>query len=246
MSYKRLIGVMIPTRNRVPLLKECLDSLNQKTSDTTLVELLLKVDDDDAETIRFINSYVSTLPLKVVISPRKKGYGSLHEHYDSLAKISEAEFLMVFNDDIEMVTQGWEQQFLPYSGTSYILAVHNERVRHGVRSPIFENYNGNPCIPHDLYTNLGTLSHHPMLDDWWVLVTRAIREQNFELERWLDVTLWFKRPDGVETDLAADSTFLEGRQHINWSHRKSPELHEYINNLIAYMNRSPHKFLLQK
>lgn len=237
---------MIPTRNRVSLLKECLDSLNKATSDPSLVELLVKADDDDIETIRFLNSYTSILPLKIAISPRKNGYGSLHEHYDSLAKISEAEFLMVFNDDIEMITQGWEQHFLPYSGTNFILAVRNERVKNGVRSPIFENYNGNPSIPHDLYKSLGTLSHHPMLDDWWVLVTRAIREQNFELERWLDVMLWFKRPDGVETDLSADTTFLEGRQHINWKHRGSPELNDFINNLVTHMNRYPHKFIPQR
>ncbi len=237
---------MIPTRNRVTLLKECLDSLDKTTSDPSLVELLVKADDDDSETLRFLDSYTSTLPVKIVVSPRKNGYGSLHEHYDSLAKISEAEFLMVFNDDIEMTTQGWEQRFLPYSGTNFILAVRNERVRNGLRSPIFENYNGNPCIPHDLYKSLGTLSHHPMLDDWWVLVTRAIREQHFELERWLDVMLWFKRPDGVETDLSADTTFLEGRQHINWKHRGSPELNDFINNLITHMNRYPHKFIPER
>lgn len=246
MSYKRLLGVMIPTRNRVSLLKECLDSLNKTTSDASLVELLVKADDDDPETLQFLKSYTSILPLHIVVSPRKNGYGSLHEHYDSLAKISEAEFLMVFNDDIEMITQGWEQHFLPYSGTNFILAVRNERVKNGVRSPIFENYNGNPSIPHDLYKSLGTLSHHPMLDDWWVLVTRAIREQNFELERWLDVTLWFKRPDGIETDLSADTTFLEGRQHINWKHRGSSELNDFINNLITHMNRYPHKFIPQR
>ena len=227
------------------LLKECLDSLNQKTSDPELVELLLKIDDDDPETSEFISRYTSTIPLKVVVSPRKNGYGSLHEHYDSLANISESEFLMVFNDDIEMVTSGWEQRFLPYSGTNYILAVRNERIRNGERSPIFENYNGNPSIPFDLYKNLGTLSHHPMLDDWWSLVTKAIREQNFELEQWLDVTLWFKRPDGVETDFAADTTFLEGRQHINWKHWGSSALHDYINSLIAYMNRYPSRFIPQ-
>lgn len=243
MNYKRLVGVMIPTRNRVPLLKECLDSLNRETSDPALVELLVKADDDDTDTIRFLESYASNVAIKIVTSPRKNGYGSLHEHYDSLAQVSEAEFLMVFNDDVEMITPAWEQKLKPYSGLNFILAVHNERIRNGIRSPIFENYNGNPIIPRDLYTTLGTLSHHPMLDDWWVLVARAIREQNFEIERWLDITLLFKRPDGVETDLQADTTFLEGRQHINWKHRNSNELKDYINNLIAYMNRCPHKFI---
>jgi len=233
---------MIPTRKRVHLLKECLDSLNKKTNNKLLVEILLKIDTDDQETIDFTNSYQSEIIIKKVISDRKNGYGSLNEYYDSLAQISEAEFLMVFNDDIEMTTNAWEGQFIPFSGTNYVIAVKNERIKNGIKSSIFDNYNGNPSIPHDFYKALGTLSCHPMLDDWWVHITRKIREQNFELEKWVDVTLWFKRPDGVETDYQADSTFIEGRQHINWNHHNSPELADYINNLILYINNNPSKF----
>jgi len=242
-KYNKLIGVMIPTRKRVQLLKECLDSLNDKTKNKSLVELLIKIDTDDQETIDFVLSYQSELPIKTIISDRKNGYGSLNEYYDSLAQVSEAEFLMIFNDDIEMTTEGWEEKFIPYSGTNYIIAVKNERIRNGIKSPIFDDYNGNPSIPYDFYKALGTLSHHPMLDDWWVHVTRRIREQNFELEKWIDVTLWFKRPDGVETDYQADSTFTEGRQHINWNHHNSPELLNYINGVIDYINTHPDKFI---
>ena len=43
MRYKKLVSVLIPTRKRVKLLKECLDSLNTKTQDKSLVEILLKI-----------------------------------------------------------------------------------------------------------------------------------------------------------------------------------------------------------
>jgi hypothetical protein len=244
MTYSKLIGVMIPTRKRVQLLKECLDSLNIKTKNKSLVEILLKIDTDDQETIDFISLYQSEISIKNVISDRRNGYGSLNEYYDSLAKISDAEFLMVFNDDIEMITENWEEQFIPFSGTNYIIAVKNERIKNGIKSSIFDRYNGNPSIPHDIYKALGTLSCHPMLDDWWVHITRNIREQNFELEKWIDVTLWFKRPDGVETDYQADSTFIEGRQHINWKHHGSLELVDYTNNIIQYINENSNKFPL--
>ena len=57
MRYKKLVSVLIPTRKRVKLLKECLDSLNTKTQDKSLVEILLKIDTDDQETIDFIQQY---------------------------------------------------------------------------------------------------------------------------------------------------------------------------------------------
>lgn len=229
---------MIPTRKRVKFLKECLDSFNAKTTDKSLVELLVKVDKDDRETLDFISGYQSEIEINYILTPRESGYGSLHKFYNSLAQISDSEFLTVFNDDIEMITEGWEQKFIPYSGKNFVLAVKNIKIKDGVTEPIFENYNGNPSIPADFYHKLGSLSEHPMLDDWWVHVTNNIPD----LIKWIDVIVWFKRPDGEYTDFPADSTFLEGRQHINWSHHGSPSLLNYIDNIRIYKADHPEKF----
>ena len=238
-KYKYLVSIMIPTRKRTQLLKECLDSFNNKTIDKSLVEILLKIDNDDIETLKFAESYKSEIEIKIIVTDRKNGYGSLHEHYNSLAKISESEFLMVFNDDIEMITEGWEHKFKQYEGTNFIISVHNKRIKNGVELPISENYMGNPSIPADFYHEFGTLSHHPMLDDWWQNLSNAFDKK---LEKWVDVNIMFKRPDGEYTDSPADETFLEGRQHINWSHHGSPELGEYINNLRKYVKTHSEKF----
>jgi len=238
MKYKFLIGIMIPTRKRIQFLKECLDSFNTKTKDKSLVELLLKIDSDDLDTLKFAEAYKSKIEIKICVTDRKKGYGSLHEHYDSLAKISESEFLQVFNDDIEMLTQDWEQQIIPYSGKYNVLAVKNERIKNGEKISIFDGYNGNPIIPRFFYEDYGTLSEHPMLDDWWVNVTNAVPG----LQKWLDITVWFKRPDGEYTDFALDETFSEGRAHINWSHHGSKGLNDYINYIKNCVLINPEKF----
>ena len=235
---------MMPTRKRVQLLNECLDSLNAKTKNKSLVEILIKIDDDDQETIDFVNSYQSEIEIRTVISDRGNGYGSLNEYYNSLAQISEGEFLMVFNDDGEMTTDSWEEQFVPFSGTNYVIAIKFDKIKDGVKfSNIFHNYNAGPTIPHAFYKEFGTLSCHPMIDDWWVMVAKKIKEQNgFELEKWVDVTVWFKRPDGDFTDFQLDSTFAEGRQHINWDHWYSNELPEYTSKVIEYIENHPDKF----
>jgi len=250
MSYKKLIGIMLPTRKRVNLLRECLNSFNAKTKNKSSVEILLKIDDDDQETIDFINSYQSEIEIKTIISDRGNGYGSLNEYYNSLAQISEAEFLMVGNDDGEMMTDNWEEQFIPFSGTNYVIGIKFDKIKDGVKfTNIFSNYNAGPTIPHDYYKEFGTLACHPMIDDWWVMVARKVKEQSgFELERWVDVTVWFKRPDngiteyGNATDFEADSTFIEGRQHINWNHWYSNELPDYTNKVIEYIKNHPDKF----
>jgi hypothetical protein len=248
MEYKKLVGIMIPTRKRINLLQECLDSFNQKTKEKSLVELLIKIDTDDEETIKFIEEYTPTseLDIKVVISDRKNGYGSLHEHYNSLAKVSEAEFLFGMNDDIEILTDSWEQQFKKYRNKSFILGVNIEKIKDGVRSPMWgfgDGYNAHPSIPNDIFKFIGSLQEHPMLDDWWVHITRPIRQMGLEMEKWLDITLLFKRPDGYNTEREADETYLESRIHINWNHHNSPELFEYTNKVIEYINNHPERFI---
>ena len=80
MPYKKLVSILIPTRKRVKLLKECLDSLNIKTQDKSLVEILLKIDTDDQETIDFVSQYkpTSDIEIKELITDRKNGYGGFN------------------------------------------------------------------------------------------------------------------------------------------------------------------------
>ena len=248
MEYKKLVGIIIPTRKRVALLKECLDSFNQKTQDKSLVEFLIKIDTDDPETIQFVNEYALTseIDVKVVISDRKNGYGSLHEHNNSLANVSEAEFLFGMNDDVEILTDAWEQQYLKYRNKSFVLGVDVKKIQDGVVTHMFgreDDYNAHPTIPNNIYKFIGSLQGHPMMDDWWVYITRPIRGMGLDMQRWLDIQLLWKRPDGYSTEREADQTYLEGRSHINWNHHNSPELFDYTNKVIEYINANPERFL---
>jgi glycosyltransferase involved in cell wall biosynthesis len=246
MLYKKLISILIPTRNRVQLLKECLDSINIKTHDHSLVEILLKIDTDDTNTIDFINQYksISRILIKDIITDRKKGYGSLDEHMNYLSSFSEAEFLLGLNDDVEILTEGWEQKYIPYVGKNFLLAIHVESIKNEIKNELWKDYNAFPTIPHDFRTYMGALQGHPMLDDWWEHVIRPIREQGLDLNIWIDVVILNKRPDGGEiTNSPMDQTFVESRPHINWNHHGSKEVREWSNKIIEYINNNPNKFI---
>jgi glycosyltransferase involved in cell wall biosynthesis len=246
MPYKKLVSILIPTRKRIQLLKECLDSINLKTQNTSLVEILIKIDSDDQETIDFINQYKINFPItiKEVITDRKKGWGSLDEHMNYLASFSEAEFLLGFNDDVEMLTEGWEQRYIPYRGKNFLLAINIEAIKDGVKYRLWENYNAFPTIPHDFYQHMGALQGHPMLDDWWEHVMRPIRDQGLDLNRWIDVTILNKRPDGGEiTNSPIDQTFLDSKIHLNWNHHNSPEVFRWSNEITEYINNNSDKFI---
>lgn len=250
-EHNPTVGVMIPTRRRVALLERCLDTLHDKTHDYDAVELLLKVDDDDVETLEFLQQgYVSDIELKYVVTPRYNGYGSLHVFYDMLAGISRASHVMVYNDDVEMLTDGWERCYEPYRGTGYVIGLRSLGDPDSPAGEMFggqftmfdrgENgYNGNPAIPRKFLQAFGTLSHAPMIDDWWVEVLRDFPS----LTKWVDVDILFRRPDGVYSRGEADATYTEGRQHINWRHHGSPELVEYRQNLLRFIMNNGEMFV---
>jgi len=246
MSYKKLISVLIPTRKRVSLLKECLDSLNDKTQDKSLVEILLKIDTDDQETIDFVKQYkvTSSIEIKDIITDRKNGYGSLDEHMNNLVSYSESEFLLGLNDDVEILTDGWEQFYKPYKGKNFFLAINIIAIKNGLTTKLWPDYNAFPTIPHDIKNHIGALQGHIMLDDWWEHVMRPIRNQGLDLNRWIDVTILNKRPDGGEiTNSPMDQTFAESRPYLNWNHHNSPEVMNWANRLIEYINNNPNKFI---
>jgi glycosyltransferase involved in cell wall biosynthesis len=246
MSYKKLVSILIPTRKRVKLLKECLDSLNIKTQDKSLVEILVKIDTDDQETTDFIHQYkqTSSVEIKELITDREKGYGSLDKHMNNLSSLSEAEFLLGLNDDVEMLTEGWEQFYIPYKGKNFLIAINIESIKEGITTKLWSNYNAFPTIPHDFKQYIGALQGHPMLDDWWEHVMRPIRNQGLDLNRWIDVIILNKRPDGGEiTNSPMDQTFAESRPHINWNHHGSVEIQNWSNKIIEYINSNPEKFI---
>jgi glycosyltransferase involved in cell wall biosynthesis len=219
-----LVSVLIPTRKRINRLKKCLDSFNNKTKDKTIVELILKIDDDDLETIEFIKTYNSEINLKYIISSRENGYGSLHKFYNMMASISIGEFLYIFNDDIYIDTHEWEQIILEYSGKFIILA-HDTFVYED--SPKFQEtgsniftpgLNGNPILPRKIFELWGFISENPMVDYWFELIKKHLTEEKKTVEKWVDIKCFTDRPDGHWGSSELDSTFHDGIHCKDWGY----------------------------
>lgn len=109
MIVDRLVTVMVPTRNRVPLLEKSLQSL-LNTADLELnkqIEITVRHDDDDEATSRFLMNNPQ-LWSTVVHGPRGRGYADLHLMYNEMCVLARGRFLFLWNDDAEMLTPGWD------------------------------------------------------------------------------------------------------------------------------------------
>ena len=99
-------SLFLNTRKRVPVLSNLLDSIVNTTYDIDKLESLITVDDDDTQSIEFVQSYHAIPNLKLIIKPRPS---NLHTNINKMASQSVGSFLFVLNDDVVFLTQHWDK-----------------------------------------------------------------------------------------------------------------------------------------
>lgn len=105
-----LVSVLLPTRRGRDHLCRTIDSIWSLALNKASVEFILKVDDDDKETIQIAKELENFpgLSLRSLISPRGKGYSEIYLALNEMSTMARGDWLLVFNDDARLLTQGWD------------------------------------------------------------------------------------------------------------------------------------------
>ena len=93
-----MVSVLIPSRERPAMLQDSIMSLGDD------VEILVYVDDDDPQLVAYTTV---RHPNMTLIIGKRHTYHKLHYYYNTLAKLATQDWLMVWNDDAEMLTKDW-------------------------------------------------------------------------------------------------------------------------------------------
>lgn len=166
-----LCTVLLPTRGRPKMLCESIDSLHSLAKDKTLVEFILKIDDDDSATLEILPRLSALLPLKAIVSPRGNGYHDIHNWVNQMSSLAKGDWLLLWNDDARMKTDGWDQTLM--TGNAFGLW-------HGVTDVCLlcartigrENANEFVILRRATFELLGHFSRSPHTDNWlWNLMS---------------------------------------------------------------------------
>jgi hypothetical protein len=98
----------------VKKLDESLTSLELTTSDHVNVEVLVRADEDDTDTVKYLASDRRKFHVCVIVGPRGNGYADLHKMYNELCALSRGRFLFLWNDDATMLTHEWDKRFAQF------------------------------------------------------------------------------------------------------------------------------------
>lgn len=99
-------SIIFPTRERIQLLKNLLSSIESKTKYLNKIEVLIGYDNDDIETHLYLNKIN-----KEWIKPyaRTRGNSISVDYQNWLFGFSSGKFLFVLNDDVELLTDNWDE-----------------------------------------------------------------------------------------------------------------------------------------
>ena len=135
----------------------------QETTEGHEVEILLKIDDDDAPTVNAIPA-LEAMGCRIFTGPREKGYGSLPDFYQRLANEAKSKWVMLFNDDAVVEGYHWLDQVLafPHMEVAFQAEHHclgGSHYRHDPGAPF-------PIIPNKCWNEFGWKALPSNADRW--------------------------------------------------------------------------------
>jgi glycosyltransferase involved in cell wall biosynthesis len=217
-----LVSIFLPTRNRVNLFKQSLDSiLNTCNKDNLNFEIIVKVDLDDILTLEFIKSNPYNLDnIKYIISSRLNGYNSINSFQKDCGNLSQGKYFMFFNDDCELLTPNWNDILEKYLKDFKFYYPWNNGYK--------ESF---PIIPTILVDILGHYSPHAQADTYikWLGQVLGINEYLDDIELWQNLDL---------VDVLSEEK--DAQKPINLTdrdfHRTSQVFKNDIRKLQSYLN----------
>lgn len=181
------------------MLERSVKSLIELADDPGKIQIMFGFDNDDTVgTTYFVEELQPWLDEHNVnytaLTFAPLGYIRLNEYVNELARKSDARWLVFWNDDAVMQTQGWDTEIMKWEGKFRLLAFHTH---HDHPYSIF------PIAPRKWLDTLGYLSPHQISDAW-------LSQQAYMLDIW----------ERIEVDVLHDRHDLTGNNNdATFQHR---------------------------
>ena len=221
-----IVSILVPTRNRTNKLKISLDNLFETCYNEYNFEVLCGVDNDDFETIHFLNDYIVNHPQVKYFLFEKGGYKNVYKIQNYLVSQASGHFIFPYADDSEILSYNWDLVLKEYNNKFLVFNPLIKSLKHYVRNidPNIPGYVwfGYPIFPKKLVDITGRVSNNTATDSWISeLVYNAqipyIQEDNIIIEHYrFDETKNEDDIDPLYYEVVNDRNFVSSDFHSEY------------------------------
>ena len=192
------IAILLATRGRTDSLGRCIHSLIESADNPDRLQLMFAFDNDDTTGTEYFQQHLQPWMDErelnyTAMQFDRQGYHRLNVYNNKLAEHTDARWLMIWNDDAVMETQGWDSEIMKREGEFKLLAVHTHRDH---------PYSIFPILPRKWYELLGYISPHSVQDGW-------LSQQAYMLDIFERIPVWVLHDRADITGNNNDVTFRE-------------------------------------
>lgn len=115
-----LVSLIIPTRNGLNLIRQCVNSVLDKTRYDNYEILIVDNNSDDAATLQYFASLASNPRIRILRDERPFNYSALN---NAAAQQANGEYLCLMNNDIEVIAPEWLSEMISIASQPGVGAV---------------------------------------------------------------------------------------------------------------------------
>jgi GT2 family glycosyltransferase len=120
LKEKPLISILIPNKDHVKELKKCIRSVEEKTTYPKYEIIIIENNSSEEKTFRYYEELKKKPNIRVVIWEKEFNYAAINNFGEKYAK---GEYLVLLNNDIEIITEEWLEEMLMYAQREDVGAV---------------------------------------------------------------------------------------------------------------------------
>jgi len=199
------IAMLLATRGRTESLGRSIRSLVELADDVSRVQIMFAFDNDDDIGFKYfvdeLQPWMDERDISyTAMKFERMGYVNLHKYNNAMAAQTDSDWLVIWNDDAVMQSQGWDTTILSYTGQFKLLSFCTHRMH---------PYSIFPIVPRTWYDLLGYISPHPTQDGW-------VSQQAYMLDIYQRITVdvlhdRFDLTGNNNDDIYANRPMLEGK-----------------------------------